>query len=460
VRSDSAARVAVNLGYENVSRYAAGFPEWQGKGLPEESVSLGPVAAASIEKTGTLTGLALVWTLLGIFLSGMALNLTPCIYPLIPITISYFGGRSGKGRGRLLGNGVCYIGGLAVVNSSLGLAAALSGSLVGSLLQNPLVLGGVVVVLLFFASSLLGFWELRLPSGLTRAASKNYSGYFGSLFMGLTLGVIAAPCIGPFILGLLTWVASMGDPLMGFIVFFTLSLGLGIPLLALGLFSGKLDKLPRSGDWMVWVRKLLGWILVGMALYFIRPVLSETTGVILFAMVPLAAAIHLGWIQSVRSDLGLFRWIQTAVAMAGLVTATILVGTWVLAGPGANWHAYSRQLMVSSQAAGKPVVIDFSAEWCTPCRELDEITFHHPDVVKLSDQSVVMIKVDLTQTGNNTYERLLREHDVKGVPTVLFFNRRGEERPDLRLVDFVPAEPFLNRLAELLRDESSLSRQP
>ena len=105
-------------------------------------------------------------------------------------------------------------------------------------------------------------------------ASKSYAGYFGSLFMGLTLGVVAAPCIGPFVLGLLTWVASMGSPWLGFIVFFTLSLGLGLPLFFLAMFSGKIEKLPRSGEWMLWIRKLMGWILVGMAAYFIRPLLS------------------------------------------------------------------------------------------------------------------------------------------------------------------------------------------
>ena len=131
----------------------------------------------------------------------------------------------------------------------------------GAILQNPVVLGVVATVLLFFATSLLGFWELRLPAGLTQAASKTYTGYFGSLFMGLTLGAVAAPCIGPFVLGLLTWVASMGSPWLGFIVFFTLSLGLGTPLFLLAMFSGQIEKLPRSGEWMLWVRKLMGWAL-------------------------------------------------------------------------------------------------------------------------------------------------------------------------------------------------------
>ena len=225
---------------------------------------------------GRLAGWAMVWTMLGIFMGGMALNLTPCVYPIIPITVSYFGGKSGQGRGRLLVHGLLYLAGLAVTNSALGVLAALTGGLMGALLQNPLVLVAVAAILVFFATSLFGFWELRLPGSLTQAASKSYAGYFGSLFMGLTLGVVAAPCIGPFVLGLLTWVASMGSPWLGFLVFFTLSLGLGLPLFILALFSGSLERLPRSGEWMLWVRKLMGWVLLAMAAYFIRPLLPES----------------------------------------------------------------------------------------------------------------------------------------------------------------------------------------
>ena len=268
--------MAVKLGYKNVYRDPYGFPEWQAKGLPISSAPAGLSGEAAPPKTpGLLYGWAMVWTLLGIFAGGIALNLTPCVYPMIPITVSYFGGRSGQGQGKLLIHGLLYLGGLSATNSILGVVAALTGGLMGAMLQNPIVLLVVAGILVFFASSLFGFWELRLPGGLTRMASKSYAGYFGSLFMGLTLGVVAAPCIGPFVLGLLTWVASMGSPWLGFIVFFTLSLGLGLPLFFLAMFSGKIEKLPRSGEWMLWIRKLMGWILVGMAAYFIRPLLPK-----------------------------------------------------------------------------------------------------------------------------------------------------------------------------------------
>jgi thiol:disulfide interchange protein DsbD len=136
--------------------------------------------------------------------------------------------------------------------------------------------------------------------------------------MGLTLGVVASACIGPFILGLLTWVGSMGSPYLGFLIFFTLSLGMSLPLFFLALFSGLLEKLPGSGEWMLWVRKLMGWVLVGMAAYFIRPILPKTIGIFLLAAVALAAGLHLGWISRVQASFRAFNWLKSAALVVGL----------------------------------------------------------------------------------------------------------------------------------------------
>jgi thiol:disulfide interchange protein DsbD len=437
--------VAVQLGYREVYRYPSGFPEWEATGLPVASAPAGVANPAPAARSGW----GLIWTLLGVFLGGMALNLTPCVYPIIPITVSYFGGRGG-GRGSVLAHGLCYVGGLALTNSLLGVAAALTGGLMGAALQNPSVLAAVAAVLLVFAASLFGLWELRLPSALTRTASRSYAGFFGSVFMGLTMGVVAAPCIGPFVLGLLTWVAGTGSMLLGFTVFFTLSLGLGLPLLFLAIFSGRIDRLPRAGEWMVWVRRLMGWVLVGMAFHFSRPLLPPDVGLFLLAAVACAAGVDLGWRAKGAGGTRSFSLLRHATGVLCVVLAVTLVGGRLLRGPGMPWHAVTDALVSSARRGGRPVLIDFSAAWCTPCRRLEDETFHDKRVVALATARFTALKVDLTSSGNPLNERLLREYAIKGVPTIVFLGADGKELPGLRLVDYLPAEGFLTRMQEAL----------
>jgi thiol:disulfide interchange protein DsbD len=390
------------------------------------------------------------WSLIWVaFLGGMALNLTPCVYPLIPITISYFSAKSiddKAGRGRMIANALLYVLGIAVMNSMLGVFAALSGRLLGAVLEHPVTLVLVALVMLAFALSMFGVWEFRLPTALTGAAARNFAGYFGSLLMGLTLGVVAAPCIGPFVAGILVVVANIEDPVFGFWVFFSLSMGMGLPLFVLALLSGQLQRLPKSGEWMLWVRKIMGWVMVGAAAYFIAPLLPDTAGTALFVAVALAAGVHLGWIDSAGGRSALFWWIRKGVGIAFIGCAVALI--WgAMPSEAVQWTPFSDRVLAEAKESGRPVIIDFYAEWCSPCRHLDKLTFRDRSIIDAA-KDFVMIRVDLT-SEDQAKERVLRLYNVRGVPTVIFLKPGGDERTDLRVMNVMPPGEFLGRMNEL-----------
>jgi thiol:disulfide interchange protein DsbD len=447
--------LAVRLGYKNVYRFAEGIPEWRKMELPLTEGDISTVLSAQQKSTGRFIfegGLFL--TLIGVFLGGIALNLTPCVYPLIPITASYFGGRSGDERqGYLLIHGVLYILGISFMNSTLGVTAALTGKLMGSILQHPAVLIFVSSVLLLMALNFFGLWELRLPFFLSSFISKSHTGYARSLFMGLTLGIVAAPCIGPFIIGLLTMVAQKGDPLFGFLTFFILSLGLGLPLFILSIFAGNLSKLPRSGEWLLWIRIFFGCIMLSMAAYFLKPLFPQDLGTYLLAIVIFASGVYLGFLNKIGQSLRTFVFIKRITGIAAMFLSLFLVLSLFLQGPGVSWKSYSHSNLKEAETSKKPTIIDFYADWCTPCRTLDRKTFHDARVVKESDK-FLMIKVDLTKKGGPDPLQLLDRYHVKGVPTVIFLDSKGNEIKELRILDFVSAEEFLIRMHEALKVSS------
>jgi thiol:disulfide interchange protein DsbD len=188
---------------------------------------------------------------------------------------------------------------------------------------------------------------------------------------------------------------------------------------------------------------------VGMAAHFIRPILPGHWGIALLALVALAAGLHLGWIDKNQANFRAFPWLKGGVGVACLVLATFLVASWAMRGPGVSWNPYAEETLKAAQNLKKPVIIDFYATWCTPCRELEEVTFHDVSVVKAAESDFVMVKVDVTKGGNPLHERLLREYGVKGVPTIVFLDPNGKERQDLRLVDYLPPDQFLRRMAEV-----------
>jgi len=389
--------------------------------------------------------------LVGLFLGGLALNLTPCIYPLIPITVSYFGGMGKELRGSTIVHGLLYIAGLAFVNSLLGLIASLSGSMLGSFLQNPIVLCVVAGILVSLALSFFGLWEIKLSSNVTKLTSKNFGGYFGTFFMGLTLGTVAAPCLGPFILGLLTYVAQKGDPLLGFLYFFVLSVGMGLPLAILAIFSGALQKLPVSGQWMVWVRKVFGWALIGMAGYMLRPLISEPLGkTALVATILAAAGFHLGWLESSNGAMRIFRFIKKGLGGILVCGAVIFFLVVTPSSEGIQWANYDQNAIMEAAKKNRPVILDFYADWCAPCRALDKKVFEDPEVVKLS-KHFLTIRVDLTRK-HPQQDKLQELYGIRGVPTVVFLNRHGTVEKALRIESFVEKEEVLRKMNRLIED--------
>lgn len=448
MRSHGAASLAVRLGYKNIYRFAEGLPKWKEMGLPLEAGRASYEVSRGQKGISTVVGTGLILTLIGVFFGGIALNLTPCVYPLIPITASYFGGRSesGKRQGYLVFHGALYIFGLSLMNSALGVTAALTGKLMGSILQHPAVLIFVSSVLLLMALNFFGFWELRLPSFLSSFVSKSRTGYAQSFFMGLTLGIVAAPCIGPFVIGLLTMVAQKGDLLFGFLIFFTLSIGLGLPLFTLSVFAGNLNKLPRSGEWLLWIRYVFGWIMLAMAVYFLKPLFPwRETETVILSFIALASGIHLGFLNKIGKNLRTFLLIKRFVGAVAIGLSIFLISSILLQGPGVSWQKYSSGVFLNAKASGKPIIIDFYADWCTPCRQLERKTFHDKNVVKESEK-FTMIKVDLTKKTDSDVTELLQRYNIQGVPTVIFLNFKGDELKELRVVDYMPAEDFFLRM--------------
>ena len=405
------------------------------------------------EDTGTAPkGWGIILSLSGIFLAGLGLNLTPCIYPLIPVTVSYFGIKSGRSRKKIILHGVIYITGIAITNSILGTFVALSGGMLGEWLQRAWVLVGVASVLVLFGLSSLGLWEIRVPSGILSFFSKDYGGYGGTIFMGLTLGVVSAPCIGPFVLGLLTYVGTLGDPLIGFLFFFVLSLGMGIPLAIIGIFSGLMDKMPLSGEWMVWIRRLMGWVLIIMAAHIISPILPLKGGKwVPVAVACIIAGLHLGWIDksgnTIRSFLIFKRVFSIAVFIAGV---SFIVAEFYGFQSRMEWIPYEDRILEQAISNGKPVLLDFYADWCTPCVALEKELFQARDVIN-SMKGILPLRVDLTARRPDQH-KITKRFNVKGVPTIIFIGPDGKEIKDLRITSYVDKSLFLKRLG-ILKDK-------
>jgi thiol:disulfide interchange protein DsbD len=390
-----------------------------------------PVANDQLSAAYAAHGLPLA--LLILFIGGLALNLTPCVFPMIPITVGFFAMQSDGRRSRRFALSLAYVIGIVITYSALGVFAALSGRMFGSWLQSPAVLIGFAVLMLVLASSMFGAWEFRVPQFITsRSAGK--AGLAGALTMGLFVGIVAAPCVGPVVVALFTLVAAIAKPVIGLAMFASLGFGLGFPyLIALNVF-------PKPGEWMVQVKKAMGFVLIAMAFYFLRAVIGETA---FHAGVAASLLIGAVFLFASRGPRG--RAMRLACATL-LLIAGIFFAIPPRKGAEVQWQKYDAAALTA--ANGKPVIIDFFATWCIPCKELDEKTFSDARVAHDLDR-FTRIKADLTNAEDPVVKELTKRYAIVGVPTVVFIDSSGHEQPQSRLTGFESAEQFLARAQQV-----------
>jgi len=385
---------------------------------------------------------------LAIFLIGLALNLTPCVYPMLSVTVSLFGTQSDTNTARVFIKAVVYILGIASMYSVLGVTAAMSGGLFGSWLQSPWVLAAIGALLFALALSMFGVYQIQAPYWLTsKLGGATGTGFISLFISGLVVGVFAAPCIGPPVIALLALVGQKGDPVFGFWAFFVLSLGLGFPYLILGTFSGLLKKVPRSGAWLIWVERIFGVVLTGAALFYLSLAFLPRFAAYVVPFTLIAGGLYLGFIEPSAKDKVWLKRVKWVFGIACVVVGGVFANA--LREPSISWHPYNEDWINEAKASEQPIIIDFYADWCIPCLELDRKTFTNPDVIAVAER-FVRLKVDLTHFDSPEAEALRKKFDIAGVPTIVFLDTNGEEALSSRVVGYLPPDRFLEKMKPLL----------
>ncbi len=395
----------------------------------------------------------------GVFLLlGLGLAFTPCVFPMYPIISGIIMGQKrplSMRRGFMLS--FVYVQGMAITYTILGIVVALAGMQYQAYLQHPALLGVLAALFVIFALAMFGTIGFDLPASWRNklsALSQNQKGgaYPSVFFMGVLSGMIASPCTTAPLSGALLFIAQSGNVVVGGVVLYALSLGMGIPLLAIGASGGKL--LPKSGPWMNSVKVMFGVLMLAVALFLVERLL------------PLTVAAWLWILFFVASAIILYREFYQQFATTGrTLSAIVLI---ILAGIGVNWQkpyvdgsfaasklqfeyvrnlAELEQRITDAQADNQWVMLDLYADWCTACLELERYTFSDPEVQSTLDNFVVL-QADVTAV-NATNTELLSNYQVLGLPTILFFNQSGEELTELRVTGFMNAEAFQKRLEQI-----------
>lgn len=402
------------------------------------------------------------------FSLGFGASLTPCVYPLIPVTLALFGASKDTPRRRAFLLSLTYVLGIALTYTSLGLVAAYTGSIFGSLLGNPYVVGFFVLLLVALSLYMLDIVSLGFVQKLQQAGSSvGGAGFAGAFIMGTLSGVVAAPCVGPALIAILSVAASSKSPAWGAALLFAYSIGMGVIFVVLGTFSGLIHRIPRAGNWLVYVKFLLAAALLVVAAFLAQPfiphtpmldpALDNTAAMLLLLCTAVAAAFFGNQLQSKLLPL--------------LGASLIAVGTYqlVIAPPptahqllslmappdndsgqhspkpqGVHWLTDTTQAFSQAKEQGTLVMLDLYADWCAACKELERITFADPQVMQRL-ASLVTARVDFTLPNDQT-EALTERYNVAGLPCVLFLNPDGSEIPETRVSGFLNPQEFMERL--------------
>ena len=437
---------------------------------PNSQPTSGPTASPNAMSDNSGFGAALekgtLYAFLFVFLAGLLTSLTPCIFPMIPITLAILGTRTaGQSKLRSLLLSLSYVFGIALTYATLGVIAAKTGALFGAALSSPWVVSAIALIFTAMGLSMYGAFELQVPQFIQQklGARKTGSGFLGAFVTGLIAGIVASPCVGPVLVGVLTFVAQTQNVVMGFSLLFTFALGLGVLFIVLGTSGSFMNRIPRSGDWMDGVKFIFGTAMIGMALYYIAPLAPQRLFDGLMAIALICISSYFGAFRQGESltqpKLQLAKGLLLTMFIVGLAYTLLAVfgrGSLTTVSPvdgtsatfkKLDWQPYSDEVLRQAAQQGKPVVIDFYADWCAACKELELLTFSQ-DSVQAEAAKYLFLKIDATEESPSLAE-LKKKYRVMGLPTLIFINPKGEVRWDLTLTGFEDAEAFVKRLTAL-----------
>jgi len=402
------------------------------------------------------------------------------VLPIIPLTIAVIGAKNVESRMKGFSLSLVYVLGIALTYSTLGVIFASSGTLLGSQFQSKPFLIAMVLVFTLLAFGLFGAYNLQLPAPIrNKLMAKQGKGWFGVLFMGLIAGLVASPCAGPIIAGILVFIAKSGNIMLGFSLMFTFSMGLGLLFLIVGTFSGEIKKLP-TGPWMTAVENGLGVALMAVAFYYLSLLLDTFTFVLLLGATLVVAGSFAGAFSRIGSeDTGWMPRFRKAVGvlltagglyffLGGLMTYGLFLPPMSGAGPGGVpglagaieggtaseeagvvWSDDLEAALFVAEMDGKPVMIDFTADWCLACKELDHFTFSDPAVIEVFKQ-FILVRIDMTDRSDPGNIELQQRYNILSLPSVTFLKPSGELLSDFTINGFMKVPEFLNILQGVL----------